>query len=172
MKRIGAIVLFAGAVLLSTHILAPAEPPANSAGDLAAGRAALMQAAAASSQVAQVDGEVDRLRKRLAAQQSFPPPTRDPFSYGARPEPRRPAAPSAAPPAAEAPRAVLPQLIAITTASENGVHVRTAVLGIGDHVQIVKAGEAFSAFVVRSIDVDGVSLIESATGRTTTLSLR
>ena len=44
MKRFGAIVLFAGAVLLSTHILAPAEPPARSASEIAAGRAALQQA--------------------------------------------------------------------------------------------------------------------------------
>jgi hypothetical protein len=171
MKRIGAIVLFAGAVLVSTHILAPAEPPANRASELAAGRAALAQVAAASAQVAQVDGEVDRLRKRLSAQPPFPPPTRDPFTYGVKAEPRRPATSVPAAPATpvpEVPRVVLPQLIAIMT----GAPARTAVLGIGDHVQIVKVGEAFSAFVVRSIDIDGVSLVESATGRTIALSLR
>lgn len=173
MKRVGAIVLFAGAVLLSTHILAPAEPPAPPVKELAASRAVLTQAAPL---VEQVDAEVARLRERLATRPSYPPPSRDPFRFGARPVPpgSTPAAAIAAP-IAEAPRPPVPQLIAISTtpgAIDGGVSIRTAVLGIGDNVQVVKAGDTFMAFLVKTVGVDAVELVESATGRATTVSLR
>jgi hypothetical protein len=173
MKRLGAIVLFAGAVLISTHMLAPAEPPASAERVRAAARAALTQQAAAADQVDQVNAEVERLRKRLEAQPVYPAPARDPFRFGARAAEQKPAAVSAVAPAApEPPRLVLPQLIAITTSVDAGVSSRNAVLAFGDNVQVVKPGETFGAFVVRSVGADEVELIESATGRAATVSLR
>jgi hypothetical protein len=172
MKRFAAIALFAGAVLVSTHMLAPAEQPASSARELTAGRAALTQAAAAADQVDQINTEVQRLRERLAEQRTYPPPTRDPFRYGARPAPR-PDAPAVTPPVAvEVPKPVLPQLIAITTSTEQGAAARTAVLAIGDNVQLVKPGDTFASFVVRSIGLDAVELVEPSTGHIATVSLR
>jgi hypothetical protein len=172
MKRLGAIVLFAGAVLFSTHMLAPAEPPASAERERVAARAALTQQAAAADQVEQVNAEVERLRKRLEAQPAYPAPARDPFRFGARAEQKPAAASAVAPAAPEPPKLVLPQLIAITTSVDAGVSSRNAVLAFGDNVQVVKPGETFGAFVVRSVGADGVELIESVTGRAATVSLR
>jgi hypothetical protein len=171
MKRLGAIALFAGAVLLSTHILAPAEPPPPPPELNPADLAAIVQVRPV---VEQVNQQVDRLRERLANPPTYPPPTRDPFRFGERAEPARPKtaqAPAApAPPVKSAP--VLPHLIAIATNAQEGDAVRTAVLALGDDLQIVKAGETYSKFLVGSIGADAVELSDPLTGSTFKLSLQ
>ena len=76
MKRFAAILVFAGAVILSTHILAPAEPPPLAPAPSAADLAFIQQAA---PMIDQMNTQVDRLRERLAAPPAYPAPTRDPF---------------------------------------------------------------------------------------------
>jgi hypothetical protein len=176
MKRVGAIAIFSGAVVLSTHIIAPAEPPASRPEVLAA---ALNAAAQSRPLLENVDAEVDRLRERLAAPPDYPAPARDPFRFGAAP-PRSPgaraaaeardAAEAAAPPAPTAP--ALPQLIAIATDAVEGAVVRSAVLAVGGDVQVVRAGEVFSRFSVASVGENDVELLESSTGQAFRISLR
>jgi hypothetical protein len=175
MKRFGAILLFAGAVLLSTHILAPASSPPPPRPVTAADLAPIAQTTPV---VEQVDAQVERLRERLATPPAYPAPVRDPFTYGTRPDqPRaKAAAPSAAPatiaekPAIPAPP--LPRVIAIATDVVDGALVRTAVLALGEDFQVVKSGETFSKFVVRSVGIDVVELSDPASGSIVTISLQ
>jgi hypothetical protein len=174
MKRLGAIALFAGAVLLSTHLLAPAEPPPPLPGLTAADRAAIAQNQPLVNQVRQVDAQVDRLRERLARPPAYPPPSRDPFRFGQRTESTPSKPPASAPPVVPPPvnpPPVLPHLIAIVTNAADGNPIRTAVLASGDELQTVKAGEIYSSFLVRSISIDGLELTDPATGATFKISL-
>jgi hypothetical protein len=66
----------------------------------------------------------------------------------------------------------LPHLIAIATNVQEGNTVRTAVLALGDELQIVKTGETFLKFLVRSIGADALELTDPATGSTFKLSLQ
>jgi hypothetical protein len=172
MKRLGAVVLFAGAVLLSTHMLAPAEPPPSSTSTLAADLRAAMQA---KPLIAQLDAQSTRLRARLANPPPFPAPRRDPFRFGALTTSRAPSRPAIvaapAPPPAP-PVQALPQLIAITTNAANGETARSAVLGLAAEVQVVKLGEKFLDFVVDEIDAESVTLRNPATDQTFKISLQ
>ena len=172
MKRLGAILCFAGAVLVSTHILAPAAPPPAPAAITPQDVAAVAQTAPV---VEQVDAQVDRLRERLASPPAYPPPVRDPFRFGQRAEPSRPK-PASAPamvierPVAPAP--ALPRLIAIATNVTDGTSVRTAILSSGDDVQVVKAGDAYGKLVIRSISVDAIELVDPSEGSIYKISLQ
>src|SRR5205823_4249244 len=87
MKRLGAIVIFTAAVLVSTKILAPAAPPPAAP---APRSFELLAIAQSKSVVDEVDAQVDRLREKLANPPAYPQPTRDPFRFGQRPESERP----------------------------------------------------------------------------------
>jgi hypothetical protein len=173
MKRFAAIVAFAGAVILSTHILAPAEPPPALRAPSTADLAFITQAA---PMIDQVNTQVDRLRQRLAAPPAYPAPIRDPFHFGKREEPSRPRsiAEAAAPrPMVVMPPApVLPKLVAIAAMTSDAGVIRTAVLTVGDDVQILKAGDAVLKFVIKSIGTDIVELVDPTTGSTFRLSLQ
>src|SRR5215210_7507782 len=93
MKRFAATVAFAGAVLVSTRILAPAQSPSAKP---RVSPAALASIAQAQPMVDDVNVQVARLRERLATPPPYPTPTRDPFRYGKRPDPAPPK-PAAAP---------------------------------------------------------------------------
>lgn len=169
MKRLGAVALFAGAVLLSTHILAPAEPPPSPTSLPAAD---LLAVARAKPLIAQLDAQAERLRERLANPPAYPAPTRDPFRFNAPATPRKtsvtpaPAAPAAAPAQA------LPKVIAIATSTENGALVRTAVLGMDAEVQVVKPGDTFLNFSIESVGIDSVEILNPATRQTFKISLQ
>jgi hypothetical protein len=172
MKRLGAVVLFAGAVLLSTHMLAPAEPPPSPSSTLAADLRAAMQA---KPLIAQLDAQSTRLRARLAHPPPYPAPRRDPFRFGAPSSSSgRSRSAIAATPAAPvaAPVQPLPQLIAITTNTGDDATGRTAVLGFAAEVQVVKLGERILDFVVDDIDAESVTLRNPATDRTFKISLQ
>ena len=172
MKRLSAIVIFAGAVLVSTHILAPAAPPPAPAALTSADLAAIAQTAPV---VEQVDTQVDRLRERLAAPPAYPQPLRDPFRFGQRTEPPRPkpaSAPAAIVELPAAPAPALPRLIAIATNMTDGSPVRSAVLSAGDDVQVVKTGDTYGKFLVRTIGADAVELTDPAAGSTFKISLQ
>jgi hypothetical protein len=174
MRRLLAIVIFAGAVLIATRILAPAASPHPlpplSAADLAA-------VAQTSAIVDEVNAQVDRLRERLASQPVYPAPTRDPFRFGAKPEPAPPKPPTPAPPSRPAivvapAIAPLPRLIAIVSNNTDAGPSQRAVVAAGDDVQILKIGDTVSKFVVRSIGVDMVELADSVSGATFKISLQ
>jgi len=176
MPRLLAIVIFAGAVLISTRILAPAAAPRPlpplSAADLAA-------FAQTTAMVDEVNAQVDRLRERLASPPSYPAPTRDPFRFGAKAEPAPPKPPAPAPRPAAAVVAApaismppLPRLVAIISSSTDAGSSQRAVVAAGDDVQILKIGDTVSRFVVRSIGVDAVELADSASGATFKISLQ
>lgn len=175
MKRFGAIMIFAGAVLVSTHILAPAAPPPPPPEVIAADLAAIAQSRPA---VNQVNAQVDRLRERLARPPEYPPPRRDPFRFGARRVPPRAGTANPAAPAAvivepvAPPGPALPHLIAIATSVVEGQLVRTAVLTNGDDVVVVKAGNVWRELNVRTIGIDTVELVDTATDRVFTVSLQ
>ena len=173
MKRFAAIIAFAGAVILSTHILAPAAPPAAKAPPTATDLAFIQQA---EPLIDKVNTQVDRLRERLTAPPAYPAPTRDPFRFGAREKPSRPAA---AVPALEAPMAppvetppVLPQLVAIAARATGARIVRTAAFMVGDDVQIFEVGDTIMKFVIRSIGPDAVELADPIAGRTFLIALQ
>ena len=172
MKRLAAIIVFAAAVLLSTHILAPAEPPRSQPIASSADLAAIDQTTPV---VDEVNAQVNRLRERLASPPAYPAPTRDPFRFGKRAEPAQPkapmpAAPAGIPPIIPAP--VLPRLVAIISNATDAGPVRTAVLALGDDVQIVKSGDSISKLVVRSIGADGVDLVDPVSGALFKISLQ
>lgn len=172
MKRLGAIVVFAGAVLVSTYILAPAAAPPHLPVVPASDLAAIAQAKPI---VDAVDAQVDRLRERLTNPPAYPPPIRDPFRFGARAEPSRPKA--ATPALTERavvvpPQPALPKLVAIATSVIDGVLVRTAVLSVGDDLQMVKTGETYQNFSIRSVGIDGVEIVEPESGKTFKISLQ
>jgi len=171
MRRFAAIVAFAGAVIVSTRILAPAEPPLARPPVVAAELAFIGQAAPI---LDQVDGQVKRLRERLAAPPPFPKPTRDPFRFGTRVEPSRPKpapAPQLVVEPIAAPKPVLPKLVAIASTMIDGAPTRTAVLTTGDDIQIVKVGDTILMFVIRSIGVDAIEIADPFSGATFRLSL-
>ena len=173
MKRLAAVVLFAGAVLLSTHILAPAAPPRPQPAINAADLAAIDRT---KSMVDEVNAQVDRLRERLARPPEYPAPTRDPFRFGKRVEPASPRpAPALAPAAVAAPAIsapALPRLVAIVSNATEAGPSRTAVLAVGEDVQLVTAGESVSKLVVRSIGADVVELADPVSGATFKISLQ
>jgi outer membrane murein-binding lipoprotein Lpp len=164
MKRLAAIIVFAGAVLLSTHILAPAAPPKSLPAINAAELAAIDQT---QSTVDEVNAQVDRLRERLSAPPNYPAPTRDPFRFGktADPAPPKPApAPSVAPAAPVVAAPALPRLVAIVSDTTDAGSIRSAVLSVGEDVQIVKMGDSVSKLVVQNIGVDVIELADPVSG--------
>lgn len=175
MKRIGAVVIFAGAVLVSTHILAPAAPPPGPAADPVADLALAVQQTAPA--VDAVDAQVDRLRERLTHPPTYPAPTRDPFRFGARADVAKPKAAAPADALVERPALIeaappLPRLVAIATAVVDGALVRTAALSTGDDLQILKPGDRYSTFAILAVGVDAVELVETDTGKTFRITLQ
>jgi hypothetical protein len=170
MNRVAGLLFLGGVILLASWVWAPAAPV--SLAPPAASAAGLEQSAGV---VAEVNAEVDRLRERLAAPPQFPPPARDPFRFGERPEPARRATPPVlaeplAPVEPPAPR--LPLLVAIAANIADGVVTRTAVLADGDDVRLVKEGDQIGRFVVRSVGADAAELVDPTTSRTYRIVLK
>jgi hypothetical protein len=170
-KRFGAIVMFGGAVLVSTHILAPAEQPPQPARASAADLQAIQQAAPA---VDQVNAEVERLRRRLAAPPAYPAPTRDPFQFGTplgngapKSSMRSEPVPSNSPPPAVP---ELPRLIAIRSEG-GGSASRSAVLAVADDLHFATVGDAVGGLTVRTVDSRAIELVDPVSGTSYRLSL-
>ena len=174
MKRFGAIGIFAAAVLVSTHVLAPASAPPRQRPATPADLAAVVQSAPV---VEQVDAQVERLRERLNTPQPYRPPGRDPFRFAAAAG--KPAASQSVPPAVapasatlESHDASLPHLIAIATSVDNGALRRKAVIAVGDDVEIVQPGDALGKFFVLTVGIDTVELADPSAFRTFKISLQ
>jgi hypothetical protein len=190
MNRLRSAFLLGGAVLLTSYISAPAAPtpaPARaSAAELAAIDASAPLIAAATQETARIKAatqetaliddatqEAARLRARLAVVPEKPVVQRDPFSFGTRPRPTRPATvvPEPQPEALEVPPPpplVWPKLVALLT--DNGKI--TVVLGVGDAVEMLKSGESAGGFLVRDITSTSIEVVHVATSVTTRLTLR
>jgi hypothetical protein len=157
MKRLAAIIVFAGAVLLSTHILAPAAPPKPLPEVNAAELAAIDQT---QSMVDEVNAQVDRLRERHASARLIP--TRDPFRFGKTVEPAPPKPAPAPPPVA--PHLLRRRFTPVAIVSDHRcrlIHSRP----VGEDVQIVN-GDSVSKRVVQSIGVDAIELADPVSGAT------
>jgi len=70
------------------------------------------------------------------------------------------------------PAPALPRLVAIAATNSDAGVTRSAVLTVGDDVQILKVGDMVLKLVIKSIGTDVVELTEPATGRTFRLSLQ
>lgn len=174
MNRIASALLLGGGVLLTTWVVSPAAPVPIATPVTAADLAAVDQQAPI---IAEVEAQVARLRQRLENPPQFPPPSRDPFRFGRRPEPASPktsASPVAVP--ADQPAEVaapeLPRIVAMMVTATDGGLLRAAVLSVGDDVQIVKPGDVVSRFVVRSIAADAIELVDPVSKTTFRVVLR
>ena len=170
MARLRLALLLGGTVLLMSYINAPAAPtPAPvrpTENDLRA-------IDAMAPVVEDATQETARLRARLAVVPEKPVTQRDPFSFGtasrktkrvvAAPEPE-PVAPEVAPPAP----LVWPKLVALLT--DNGKI--TAVIGVGDSIEMLKAGDTAGGFLVREITATSIEVVHVATSVATRLTLR
>ena len=170
MSRSRLALLLAGTVLLMSYINAPAAPtraPARATETEIRSIDAMAPVVEAATQ------EAARLRERLAVVPEKPVTLRDPFSFGttvrkpkrvvAAPEPE-PIAPEVEPP----PPLVWPKLVALLT--DNGKF--TAVIGVGDSVEMLKAGDTAGGFLVRDITATSIEVVHVATSVATRLTLR
>jgi hypothetical protein len=170
MNRVAFILLASGFVLLLTWVVAPAAPspsplPAHTV------EAVDQQAPL----VAEMAAQVERMRNRLEGPQGFPPPERNPFTYGARrePVPTRPRVPVAAPEEPPPPPApVLPRLLAVVANDVDGVTSLQAVFAVNNGVKALKAGDAIGPYLIRSITEEVVELVEPVTNTVHRLTLR
>jgi hypothetical protein len=170
MHRVAPLLLLAGVVLLVSWVVAPAAP---SPAPIAAPGVSLV-ADQLSPVLADVATQVDRLKNRLEITPDLPRSHRDPFRFGARPEPVRMKSPAPVVEAADAlpPPPVLPRLLAIVANTTDGGLLRTAVFSVGDEMQIVKPGDTIGKFVVRSIGTDVAEVVEISSGATFRIALR
>lgn len=172
MQRVAQLLVLAGVILLATWVWAPASPAPAPEPRQPRDSSPPDQTAPILEDMA---AQIDRLRERIEAPPNFPPPERNPFRFGTKPEPiapkGRPTLPEAVePPPPPAP--VLPKLLAIVENDVDGVAVRTAVLSVSDDVQVVKVGDAIGRFLVKSIAAGSIELLESSSGTTFPLTLR
>jgi len=173
MYRLTWALLLGAGVLLTSYISAPAAPTPASARVSLAELAEIEALVPLAQDVAQ---ETDRLRARLSAAPVAPVARRDPFNFGSVRRPDRPVAPAAhaqlrAPAVEAAPPIAWPSLVAVLTAAGDAP-VFTAVLGIGDGIEMLKKGSEANGFLVRDVTSSSVELIHVATTTVTRLSLR
>lgn len=172
MSRFTTASLLAAGVLVTTWVSAPAAPtappPEVSAEDM-------VRIEAMAPLAAEIDQEVARLRAQLAAVPQMPDPRRDPFTFGARRPAPRPAVVAAPEPElvasslVELPPAVLWPTLAAVMAGEPG---NTAVVGWGDAIEFLKAGDKFKEFRVVTVSSAALELRHEPTGTLRTISLR
>lgn len=171
MHRLSSALVLGGAVLLTSYISAPAAPTPEPA---RASEAELDAIDASAPVAADVTQEAARLRERLAILPQKPVTQRDPFNFGTRPRsPKRAtAAPEPEPAILEEveppPALVWPKLVALLT--DNGTI--TAVLGLGETVEMLRAGETAGGFLVREITAASIEVVHVATSVVTRLTLR
>jgi len=173
MHRLTSALLLGGALLLASYINAPAAPTPARAPIAPEALAEIDALAPLADDVAQ---EADRLRARLSAVPEKPVARRDPFSFGPAKRPARRAEAEPAPepvvPAIEKQSAIAwPTLVALL-ADHAAPAALTAVLAVGDAVEILKAGDTIAGFQVTAVTATTVELVHVATSAVTRLSLR
>lgn len=174
MSRTVTAVLLGAGVLVTTWVSAPAAPTAPVA---RVSEADLAMIEAMAPLAADVEQETARLRARLATVPERSEPGRDPFSFG-RPARRvtRPAeAPAlpAPPPAVDAAaELVWPTLAAVLAEGPADAPARTAVVGWGELVELLKPGDLFKDFRVIAVSTGALDLRHEPTGTLRTITLR
>ena len=169
MSRLRSWLLLGGTVVLMSYISAPAAPTPSPQPPSREQVRAIDGTAPVAAELTQ---ETAQLRARLAVVPQNPEPRRDPFTFGATPRaPKRVTteapdivAPETPPP----PPIVFPKLVALLT--DNGKV--TAVLGIGDTVEMLKAGESAGGFTVREITSSSIEVVHVASSVAQRLTLR
>lgn len=172
MNRLTSAFLLGGAVLLTSYINAPAAPTPAPAPVSSAEMAAIN---AMMPLVEEVVQQTERLKARLTPTPAAPVARRNPFGFGNRTRP----APSTADPAADpepaiveaAPAIAWPTLVALLTGKGDASPL-SAVLALGDTVEILTAGAIAGGFEVREITATSVELVHVASSSTTRLTLR
>jgi hypothetical protein len=173
MPRIASLTLIGLVVIATTWVAAPAAPtPAP----VRVSEAEMAEITAMVPLASEVDQQVERLRARMAKAPEPPAPRRDPFAFGApRPEPV--VAVAADVPVVDAPTAAEPEMLwptlaaVMTEPAAEGV-TRTAVLGWGDSVEFLAAGESFEGFRLERVTAGAIELMHIPTGVRRTLTLR
>ena len=169
MHRLSSALLLGGAVLLTSYISAPAAPtPAP----VLASVEELHAIAELAPLAGDVSQEAERLRARLAVVPERSVPQRDPFSFGSAPRrARKEAAPvpdPVEPVTDSAPAIDWPKLVALLTEKD----AITAVLAVGDAVEMLKAGQTVGGFLIREVTSSAIEVVHVASSATTRLSLR
>jgi hypothetical protein len=172
MKRLTSALLLGGGVLLVSYISAPAAPtPAVAPVPLAV----MMDIDATAPLAAELTQETEQLRARLTNVPASPTAKRDPFNFGVMRRTPRPAAPVTAAPEVvaepSAPPIAWPSLVAVlTSGGETPTH--TAVLGVGDSIEMLTVGGTHNGFLVTGVTATSVELVHAATNTATRLSIR
>jgi len=174
MHRLTSAFVLGGAVLLTSYINAPAAPTPALAPVSSAEMAAID---AMAPLVADVVQETERLKSRLTPAPAQPVARRNPFGFGNRPRPA-PSAPTAADTEAgvaevieSAPAIAWPTLVAVLT-GKGEASTLSAVLALGDAVEILTAGAIVGGFQIREVTATSVELVHVASSSTTRLALR
>lgn len=163
--------LFVGAILVSSWVLAPRVSDAEQTAPRPEPTDPLV------GTVATMNAEVDRLRDRLGPLPTYPPPTRDPFSFAPVADAPRPVVTPervSVPPPVDLPATpVLPQLIAIIAdpATAGSADAYRAAIGDGDDVAIVSVGESRGGLVVHEVLADAIVFRDRATSATFRVTL-
>ena len=173
MHRLTSAFVLGGAVLLTSYINAPAAPtPAP----VPVSSAEMATIEAMKPLVEELEQQTERLRSRLTPTPAEPVARRNPFGFGNRPRPASttPSAPADSVPAPEiasAPAIAWPTLVALLTA-QGEASTLSAVLALGDAVEILTTGAIVGGFQVREITATSVELVHVASSATTRLALR
>lgn len=172
MRRLLLVVVAGGVLLLANWVQAPAAPARSVAAPSAADVASAEQTAQSVDPVArQIDQEAERLRQRLAERAPFAEPVRNPFRFngtksvpkGSEPFSTKSVEKGSDPLVLKAPAPPpieMPTLIGLTEDTAAGVETRSAVLTMGDEMAVVKVGQTFSRFIVQSIGLTSVELVD------------
>ena len=169
MSRLRSLLLLGGTVVAMSYISAPAAPTPTPQPPSERQLRAIDEKTPVAEDAVQ---ETAKLRARLAVLPQNPQPQRDPFTFGATPrapkrvttEPPEVVIPETPPP----PPIMFPKLVALLT--DNGQI--TAVLGIGDSIEMLKAGESAGGFTVREITSSSIEVVHVATSTVQRLTLR
>jgi hypothetical protein len=124
-----------------------------------------------SAAITAVDQQVDRLRDRLMNVPAYPPPSRDPFNFGGVPQAKREKIPAVSEisPVPVVARPPMPKFVAILSSDDGSP---TAVFAMGDDVQLAKVGDEVGAYRIERIGADGLTLLDTTSQATTSVSLR
>ena len=176
MKRAAFALALSGVLLLATWVQAPAAPAREIAAPSASDVAGADQTAQSVTPVArQIDEEAARLRQHLAAEVPFTSPARDPFRFkGPEPVAMKSVEKGSDPVVLKTPASppiAMPLLIGVTEDASAGAVTRTAILSMGDDMAIVKTGQVFSRFIVRSIGALSVELVDVTSPARTVITI-
>jgi hypothetical protein len=160
------LLLVSGALLASRLVSPAASAPVPS-------QSSAPRVDQPSPAITAVDQQVERLRGRMTDVPAYPPPSRDPFNFGGVPQPSREKIPAvskiSAVPVVDS-RPPLPKFVAILSSPEDASP--TAVFAMGDDVRFAKVGDDVGAYRIERITADALTLLDTTSQATLSVSLR